>query len=196
VPLEGPIEPGGLANPIDGESMTSDDPSEAETRAAIGPKADLYLRKWQAIPGGGFNWAAFLLSGLWMSYRKMYRAAAILSGIVTSMPAPPPSRSAATPLAFDRYQIRFTTNAETYRKLREAEELLGHAVPDGNMAAITPCPMPPAEKRQCRTSSFGAVPTTPTRPISSSAPAGGRSDEGMRGQTRTAERGITRPGAT
>jgi hypothetical protein len=64
VPLEGPIEPGGLANPIDGESMTSDDPSEAETRAAIGPKADLYLRKWQAIPGGGFNWAAFLLRPL------------------------------------------------------------------------------------------------------------------------------------
>jgi hypothetical protein len=60
----------------------AEDPSEAETRAVVGPRADFYLRTWQATERGGFNWAAFLFSGLWMPYRKMYRATSILYGII------------------------------------------------------------------------------------------------------------------
>jgi hypothetical protein len=49
---------------------------------------------------------------------------------------PPSTRPTVTPLAPDRYQIRFTASAETYRKLRQAQELLGHAVPNGDVAAV------------------------------------------------------------
>jgi hypothetical protein len=45
-------------------------------------------------------------------------------------------RAAVTPLAPERYQIRFTASTETYQKLRQAQELLGHAVPSGDVAAI------------------------------------------------------------
>jgi len=60
--------------------------SEKEIRAFVGRNASYYLRKW---PGGiddsgrarGFNWAAFLLSGLWLPFRKMYRITVIVFGI-------------------------------------------------------------------------------------------------------------------
>lgn len=56
----------------------------------------------------------------------------------TSSPTlfPSPARPAITPLAPERYQIRFTASAETYRKLRQAQELLGHALPSGDVAAV------------------------------------------------------------
>jgi len=41
-----------------------------------------------------------------------------------------------TPLAADRYQIRFTASAETYEKLRHAQELLGHSVPSEDVATV------------------------------------------------------------
>ena len=57
---------------------------EAELRFCIGPRADLYIRKWRAShkrPGSygilGFHWAAFLVLGLWLPYRKMFRATAL-----------------------------------------------------------------------------------------------------------------------
>jgi 5-methylcytosine-specific restriction endonuclease McrA len=40
------------------------------------------------------------------------------------------------PLAPDRYQIRFTANAQTCQKLRLAQDLLRHAVPNGDVAEI------------------------------------------------------------
>lgn len=55
---------------------------EDELRTAIGPRADSYLKKWQATERGGFNWAAFFLSGLWLPYRKMYRLATIVLAAV------------------------------------------------------------------------------------------------------------------
>jgi len=57
----------------------------------------------------------------------------------TRSPVPggrPSTPRAVTSLAPDRYQIRFTASAETYRLLREAQELLGHAVPSGDVAAV------------------------------------------------------------
>jgi hypothetical protein len=52
--------------------------TDDEARAAIGRRADFYLGKWQKTQHGGFNWAGFFLSGLWLPYRKMYVATAIL----------------------------------------------------------------------------------------------------------------------
>lgn len=61
-------------------------PTEAELRAFVGPNADYYLNKWslaQVRPGqgGGYNWPAFLLGGVWLPYRKLYAAASTLWGI-------------------------------------------------------------------------------------------------------------------
>jgi Protein of unknown function (DUF2628) len=62
-------------------------PSEAEIRAFVGKNAGYYLRKWPSSledhgPARGFNWAAFLLSGLWVGYRKMYRTTLIMFGLI------------------------------------------------------------------------------------------------------------------
>ena len=49
---------------------------------------------------------------------------------------PPPRRPLVAPLATDRYQITFTASTETRDKLEFARDLLRHAVPDGDPAAI------------------------------------------------------------
>jgi hypothetical protein len=49
----------------------------------------------------------------------------------------PASRPAVVvPLAPERYKIQFTASRETYEKLRRAQELLRHAVPDGDPGAV------------------------------------------------------------
>jgi hypothetical protein len=56
-----------------------------------------------------------------------------------SMPAAPPARAGCpviTPLAPERYQIRFTASAATCEKLRLAQDMLRHAVPTGDTAEI------------------------------------------------------------
>jgi hypothetical protein len=59
-----------------------------------------------------------------------------LSTSPPSMPASLTPRPTVTPLAPDRYQVRFTASAETHRKLRQAQELLGHSIPSGDVAAV------------------------------------------------------------
>jgi Protein of unknown function (DUF2628) len=61
-------------------------PREAELRAFVGRNAAYYLRNWSptlehSLQVGGFNWAAFFLTGIWLAYRKMYRVVFILVGI-------------------------------------------------------------------------------------------------------------------
>lgn len=56
------------------------DPSnEPLARAYIGPNADYYLGKWRMIGAAGkpnsWNWAAFLLNGWWLVYRRMWTPA-------------------------------------------------------------------------------------------------------------------------
>jgi hypothetical protein len=51
-------------------------------------------------------------------------------------PAPPIPRPVVRPLAAERYVIRFTASAETCEKLRLAQDLLGHAVPSGDLAEV------------------------------------------------------------
>lgn len=58
-----------------------------------------------------------------------------------ALPAPvfaPPAkhRPALTPLADDRYVIRFTATAGTHEKLRLAQDLLRHAIPTGDLGEI------------------------------------------------------------
>ena len=52
-------------------------------------------------------------------------------------PVTPPARPVVVrPLAPERYEVRFTASAETCAKLRRAQDLLQHAVPNGDTAAI------------------------------------------------------------
>ncbi len=72
---------------IDGQTAGDDDPDShaALLRAAVGRNADYYLKHWRNGRATihevtGFNWAAFLLSGLWLPYRKLYLATLVLYG--------------------------------------------------------------------------------------------------------------------
>ena len=50
--------------------------------------------------------------------------------------AAPPRRATLTPLAADRYQIKFTASGQTCQKLRRAQDLLRHVLPTGDPAEI------------------------------------------------------------
>jgi hypothetical protein len=52
------------------------------------------------------------------------------------LPAPAAPRAVVRPLAPERYEIRFTASAETREKLRVAQDLLGHAIPSGDLAQV------------------------------------------------------------
>jgi hypothetical protein len=55
---------------------------------------------------------------------------------VGSHPTAPTHRPAVKPLAADRYEIRFTASAATRDRLKVAQDLLRHAIPSGDVAAI------------------------------------------------------------
>jgi hypothetical protein len=52
----------------------------------------------------------------------------------TALPHPP--RPLVRPLGPDRYEVRFTATAEMREKLRLAQDLLGHAIPSGDLAQV------------------------------------------------------------
>jgi hypothetical protein len=67
--------------------------------------------------------------------------AALLDGVRAGAPAPSaapaPGRPATVaPLAPQRYKVQFTASADMYAKLRLAQDLLRHQIPDGDPAAI------------------------------------------------------------
>ena len=51
-------------------------------------------------------------------------------------PVVPPARAVVRPLAPERYEIRFTASGEMREKLRVAQDLLGHAIPGGDIAEV------------------------------------------------------------
>ena len=53
-----------------------------------------------------------------------------------SVPRPEPRPATITPLAPERYKVGFTVSRETHDKLRRVQDLLRHAVPNGDPAAI------------------------------------------------------------
>src|SRR4029077_380390 len=54
----------------------------------------------------------------------------------TSSCTPAAARPTVRPIAAERYEVRFTATAETREKLRLAQDLLGHAVPSGDLAQV------------------------------------------------------------
>jgi hypothetical protein len=53
-----------------------------------------------------------------------------------SPPSPSARRPVVSPLAPDRYEIRFTASGQTRDKLRLAQDLLRHAIPTGDLAEV------------------------------------------------------------
>jgi hypothetical protein len=60
----------------------------------------------------------------------------LLAGWFPRADVPASVRRVPTPLSSGRYEFRFTGDEETAALLQEARELLSHALPDGDMAAI------------------------------------------------------------
>ncbi len=54
----------------------------------------------------------------------------------TSSCTPAATRSTVRPIAAERYEVRFTATAEARERLRFAQDLLGHAVPSGDLAQV------------------------------------------------------------
>jgi len=65
-------------------------------------------------------------------------ASSSLASTALAAPAvpPPTRRPVVTPLAPDRYEIRFTASSKTCEKLRLAQALLRHAIPSGDPGEI------------------------------------------------------------
>lgn len=80
-PYAAPVSP----VPPPGTSPSSTGLEEDDLAAFVGPRADTYLKKWQPALRGygraGFNWAAFLFTGLWLPYRKLYRITLVFYGL-------------------------------------------------------------------------------------------------------------------
>ncbi len=55
---------------------------------------------------------------------------------VSAVPVGPTARPVIVPLAPQRYRIQFTVSRETHEKLRRAQDLMRHTVPDGDPAKI------------------------------------------------------------
>jgi len=65
--------------------------NEERLRAAIGPRADYYLRRWRQMDESGksysWNWPACLLNTFWFAYRKMW-APTIVTALAYLVAAP------------------------------------------------------------------------------------------------------------
>ncbi len=48
----------------------------------------------------------------------------------------PPTRTLVRPLAPERYEVRFTASAESLEKLRLAQDMLSHSIPNGDLAQV------------------------------------------------------------
>lgn len=60
----------------------------------------------------------------------------VMPSALAPLAALPACPALARPLAPERYEVRFTASAETCAKLKRAQDLLRHAVPSGDTAAI------------------------------------------------------------
>jgi len=56
--------------------------------------------------------------------------------VAAGLPPRPPQPVAVVPLAPQRYKVQFTASAATCDKLRRAQELLRHQIPNGDLAAV------------------------------------------------------------
>lgn len=60
----------------------------------------------------------------------------VRTDLPATVPAAAPRPSVVRPLAAERFEVRFTASGEMRERLREAQDLLGHAVPSGDLAQV------------------------------------------------------------
>ena len=60
----------------------------------------------------------------------------MLVGFFEKPDVPASIRPVVSPLAPDRYEVRFTASAKTREKLRQAQDLIRHAVPSGDLGEV------------------------------------------------------------
>jgi hypothetical protein len=63
-------------------------------------------------------------------------AGSTTTGVAQPVQASPRHLAVAAPLAPERYKLQITVSRETYEKLRRAQDLLRHTIPNGDPAAI------------------------------------------------------------
>jgi hypothetical protein len=95
------------------------------------PPAPDVIRKVPA-PAAGMSEAPLLLS----ESQAAVDAPQSVPGSPTADPPTAARRTTMIPLAPDRYKIQFTATAALHAKLRQAQALLRHQVPDGNLEQI------------------------------------------------------------
>jgi hypothetical protein len=78
----------GPASPVEDRfsELVYSGPTDEELEAFVGPKANYYLHQWSELRHGGgstgFNWAGFLIAGIWLPFRKLYAIALIFYAIL------------------------------------------------------------------------------------------------------------------
>jgi hypothetical protein len=81
-PLPDPVPPAPAPTPSVPAPPPTTPPSQERLEAAIGPNAQLYLARWQAMDAKrsqlDWNWAACLASLFWFAYRKMWVPTVVL----------------------------------------------------------------------------------------------------------------------
>jgi hypothetical protein len=55
------------------------EPTEAELRAAFGPRSDYYLAQWRGQGRSSYNRAAFFFPVFWLAFRRMYAVTAVVT---------------------------------------------------------------------------------------------------------------------
>ena len=101
----------------------------------------------------------------------MNAPAPVLTEPETVWPCRPASahRPAVKPLAVDRYEIRFTASAATRDKLKVAQDLLRHAIPNGDLAALFDRALSELIEAHSRTKMAVVRKPTKARPVGSGA---------------------------
>jgi hypothetical protein len=104
--------------------------NDERLRAAIGPRAEHYLRRWREMDGSGksynWNWAACLLNVFWFAYRKMWgwMAATALAYVVASPFLDPTNRLQFRIAAFSLVGLSMVTGGYGNRIYRRQIEAL------------------------------------------------------------------------
>src|SRR3954453_23227771 len=124
--------------PVNSEDL----PDEERLRAAIGPRADYYLRKWREMDAKGksydWNWAACLLNVFWFAYRKMWgpMAAMGLVYVVASPLIDPANRMLIKIVAVVVIGLSFVTGSFGNRLYRaHAARIVARSAGPGEAAA-------------------------------------------------------------
>jgi len=123
------------------DAVSGGSANEERLRAAIGPRADYYLRRWRAMDEKGkgydWNWAACLLNVFWFAYRKMWGAMAAmgLAYVVASPLLDPAHPRMIRIVAGVLIALSFVTGSYGNRLYRARAERIAAEAPSPEAAA-------------------------------------------------------------